>query len=305
MESKYDYVVFDIETTGLHPDSDQICEIAAIGVKDGLPQGTFSTLVAIEGSMPEAAGRVNGITDDMLKGAPAIGDALDAFLDFIGDDAVLAGHNIVSFDIPFVANAAAKSGRVFIYPYVIDTLEAARELWPDLPGRSMDSLRGILGIERTDAHRALADCYDELAVLNAELSVIMQSYARKMDYCRGELLRIAGEIAEEIQAELDRQARESMMTISLDMTPTLSADGSKLAVRVANVEENRFDQLIEVEQDGKVIGSYKGLKPGEKLDEIDVTGAKTGDATVTVQAMEDGEPSGNPSGFEVTITASE
>lgn len=81
MESKYDYVVFDIETTGLHPESDQICEIAAIGVKDGLPQGLFSTLVAIEGSMPEAAGRVNGITDDMLKGAPAIGDALDAFLD--------------------------------------------------------------------------------------------------------------------------------------------------------------------------------------------------------------------------------
>lgn len=69
MESKYDYVVFDIETTGLHPDSDQICEIAAIGVKDGLPQGLFSTLVAIEGSMPEAAGRVNGITDDMLSAA--------------------------------------------------------------------------------------------------------------------------------------------------------------------------------------------------------------------------------------------
>lgn len=167
MESKYDYVVFDIETTGLHPESDQICEIAAIGVKDGLPQGLFSTLVAIEGSMPEAAGRVNGITDDMLKGAPAIGDALDAFLDFI-------------------------------YPYVIDTLEVARELWPDLPSRSMDSLRDILGIERTDAHRALADCYDELALLNAELSVIMQSYARKMDYCRSVLLRIAGEIAEEI-----------------------------------------------------------------------------------------------------------
>lgn len=55
----------------------------------------------------------------------------------------------------------------------------------------------------------------------------------------------------------------------------------------------------------KVIGSYKGLKPGEKLDEIDVTGAKPGAATVTVQAMEDGEPSGNPSGFEVTIAASE
>ena len=215
MESKYDYVVFDIETTGLHPDSDQICEIAAIGVKDGLPQGLFSTLVAIEGSMPEAAGRVNGITDDMLKGAPAIGDALDAFLDFIGDDAVLAGHNIASFDIPFVANAAAKSGRVFIYPYVIDTLEAARELWPDLPSRSMDSLRGILG----GTYKALG--YGNARICSKYLiyaliasgvgsvigilvlsqflpQVIMQSYARKMDYCRGELLRIAGEITEEI-----------------------------------------------------------------------------------------------------------
>lgn len=175
MESKYDYVVFDIETTGLHPESDQICEIAAIGVKDGLPQGLFSTLVAIEGSMPEAAGRVNGITDDMLKGAPAIGDALDAFLDFIGEDAVLAGHNIASFDIPFVQAAAAKSGRVFIYPYVIDTLEVARELWPDLPSRSMDSLRDILGIERTDAHRALADTDNSkysfsLAKLDADLN---------------------------------------------------------------------------------------------------------------------------------------
>lgn len=181
MESKYDYVVFDIETTGLHPESDQICEIAAIGVKDGLPHGLFSTLVAIEGSMPEAAGRVNGITDDMLKGAPAIGDALDAFLDFIGEDAVLAGHNILSFDIPFVETAAAKTGRSFTYLDVIDTLEAARELWPDLPSRSMDSLRDILGIERTDAHRALADCYDELAVLNAELAAVSYDMRAEMD----------------------------------------------------------------------------------------------------------------------------
>lgn len=179
MESKYDYVVFDIETTGLHPDSDQICEIAAIGVKDGLPQGTFSTLVAIEGSMPEAAGRVNGITDDMLKGAPAIGDALDAFLDFIGDDAVLAGHNITSFDIPFMEAAAAKSGRAsrvaryHLKECCCDTLMLARMMWPDASGHSMDYLRRVFGIERTDSHRALADCYDELAVFNAVMANLM------------------------------------------------------------------------------------------------------------------------------------
>lgn len=170
MESKYDYVVFDIETTGLRPDSDQICEIAAIGVSGGLPLGTFSTLVSIEGAMPEGAGRVNGITDGMLEGAPAICDALDGFLDFIGEDAVLAGHNIVKFDIPFIESAAARAGREFAYLGIVDTLEVARGMWEELPSHSMDSLRKLFGIQRGDAHRALADCYDELAVLNAQMA---------------------------------------------------------------------------------------------------------------------------------------
>lgn len=111
---------------------------------------------------------------------------------------------------------------------------------------------------------------------------------------------------EEIQAELDRQVEESMMTISLDMTPTLSADGTKLGVRVANVDENRFDQLIEVEQGGEVVGSHKGLKPGEKLDEIEVSGMEAGPAVVTVSALDaDGGVHGNPSQFEVEVNRAE
>lgn len=111
---------------------------------------------------------------------------------------------------------------------------------------------------------------------------------------------------EEIQAELDRQVEESMMTISLDMTPTISADGTKLGVRVANVDENRFDQLIEVEQGGEVVGSHKGLKPGEKLDEIEVSGMEAGPAVVTVSALDaDGGVHGNPSQFEVEVNRAE
>ena len=111
---------------------------------------------------------------------------------------------------------------------------------------------------------------------------------------------------EEIQAELDRQVEEAMMTISLDMTPTLSADGTKLGVRVANVDENRFDQLIEVEQGGEVVGSHKGLKPGEKLDEMEVSGMEGGPAVVTVSALDaDGGVHGNPSQFEVEVNRAE
>lgn len=112
-----------------------------------------------------------------------------------------------------------------------------------------------------------------------------------------------GKSLEEIQAELDQRVKDSMMTISLDVTPELSSDGSKLELRVQNVRDNKFDQKVVVEQHGREIGSYTGLKPGEKLDEIDVEGAEEGTASVTITALESdsGSEHGNPSAFEVTI----
>lgn len=159
---------------------------------------------------------------------------------------------------------------------------------------------------RVDNRRKRNTLIAAVVILLLLCGILVAHYINGRDNKGGATLgNYEGMTREEIQAELDQQVRDSMMTISLDVTPTLSEDGTKLAVRVANVEKNRFDQMVEVEQGGKVIGSYKGLKPGEKLDEIDVNGAKEGKATVTISAMKDGKASGNPSGFEVTITASE
>ena len=169
---RFDYTVFDIETTGLDPAIDRICEIAAIGVRDGLPHETFSTLVSIGGVMPYAAWKVNRITDGMLAGAPAISEAIEGFISFIGEEPVLVGHNIEGFDLKFIARAACENGLAFPAFHPIDTLSLARELWPELESHSMDSFRKLLGIQRSDAHRALADCYDELALYNAELACI-------------------------------------------------------------------------------------------------------------------------------------
>lgn len=107
---------------------------------------------------------------------------------------------------------------------------------------------------------------------------------------------------EEIQEELDKQVRDSMMTITLDVTPTLTKDGERLYVRAENVKDNPFAQLIEVTQDEKLIGSYKGLKPGKTLEYLPVSDCHTGKAFITVTALdESGLVSGNPSQFEVTI----
>ena len=112
-----------------------------------------------------------------------------------------------------------------------------------------------------------------------------------------------GKTQEEIQAELDRKAKESMMTVSLDVTPELDRAGKRLEVRVQNVEKNHFNQLIEVIQDDEVIGSFKGLKPGEKINAVDVEGCEGGDAVIKVTPldMETNAVKGNSSAFEVTI----
>lgn len=157
-------VVVDIETTGLDVERDQICEIAALKVEDGKINRSYSTLCAIEGAMPVAAGKVNGITDEMLGDAPSIGEAIKELSALVGPNAVLCGHNIKAFDLPLIERAAKESGETIKYAGVLDTLELAREVWPGAK-HSMWALRGMLGIDSTGAHRALKDCMDELEVL--------------------------------------------------------------------------------------------------------------------------------------------
>ncbi len=159
-----DLAVVDIETTGLDIEHDQICEIAALKVEDGKITGSFSTLCAIEGTMPEGAGKVNGITDEMLAEAPSIGEAIKGFTALTGPGTVLCGHNIKAFDLPFIERVAKESGEAVKYAGVLDTLELAREVWPGAK-HSMWALRGMLGIDSDGAHRALKDCMDELEVL--------------------------------------------------------------------------------------------------------------------------------------------
>jgi len=100
-----DYVVFDLETTGINQQTDDIIEISAIKVQGHEITEEFSTLVNPGRRIPKAATAVNGITDEMVADAPDIEAAMEAFLNFIGY-AVLVGHNIHTFDTNFVYDAA-------------------------------------------------------------------------------------------------------------------------------------------------------------------------------------------------------
>ncbi len=170
-----DHVVFDLETTGLNPLEDQIIEISAVKVEKGEVCGTFSTLVDPGRPIPRAASKVNGITDEMVAGAPTMEKAMEQFLAFIGP-AVLVGHNIHCFDMKFLYQAiCAGMGKALPNDY-IDTLPMARACLPRLRRHRLTDLAAHFYISTEGAHRALNDCmmnekcYAEMGKQMAEVS---------------------------------------------------------------------------------------------------------------------------------------
>ena len=152
-----DYVVFDLETTGVSCNSDDVVEISAIKVIGGEVVDEFTTLVNPGRPIPYHASEVNGITDDMVKDSPFFEEVLFDFLEFIGDS-VLVGHNIHTFDIKFLYRDAERFWGETIGNDYIDTLQIARIYLPQLSHYKLVDLAKHYGISTVGAHRALNDC---------------------------------------------------------------------------------------------------------------------------------------------------
>lgn len=151
------YVVFDLETTGISPMRDKVIELSAIKVEDGQITDEFSTLVDPGMHIPYGATMVNNITDDMVAGAPDFRTVLESFDGFIGN-MVLVGHNIAAFDMKFICRDAMDYFGLTIGNDYIDTLPLSRRCLPELRHHTLVDLAGYYGISSVGAHRALNDC---------------------------------------------------------------------------------------------------------------------------------------------------
>ena len=152
-----DYVVFDLETTGVSPYNDEVIEISAVKARKGKVVEEFSELVNPKRTIPFAASRVNNITDDMVSDAPFFDEVLRHFLEFVGED-VLVGHNIQSFDMKFIYRDCERYFHQLITNDYVDTLILAKRCFPEWRHRRLGNLADYYGISTQGAHRALADC---------------------------------------------------------------------------------------------------------------------------------------------------
>lgn len=149
------FVVFDLETFGLNSHKNEIIEIGAIKLKGTRIVDTFSSFVNPNKIIPKKISELTHITQDMVDNAPTIEDVLPKFLEFT-KDAVMVAHNS-AFDMGFIRRDAKKYMGIDYKPPIIDTLQMARDLYPDLKGYNLDRLNKIFKLSLENHHRAIDD----------------------------------------------------------------------------------------------------------------------------------------------------
>ncbi len=149
-----EFVIFDIETTGLDKITDVITEIGAVKIKKGQVVDTFSTFCDPLRHIPPKITELTGITDEMVKGAPLEKEAVKSFLDFCGDAPVIA-HN-AKFDTGFIKEAAQRNNLEFNNT-IICTLILAQALLPELKKHKLNLIADYLNIDNPNHHRAVND----------------------------------------------------------------------------------------------------------------------------------------------------
>lgn len=157
LKANDEYIVIDIETTGLSVEKDRIIEIAAILVRDGKIAETLQMLVRQERQLPLDIIELTKITDEMLElnGIP-IKEALERLVAFVADRSIVC-HN-ARFDCEFL-RAEAKRCQVRLFQSQCkDTLYLAKRRVSGLSHYTLQSLCKYFGIETNEAHRALTDC---------------------------------------------------------------------------------------------------------------------------------------------------
>ena len=180
-------VCFDIETTGLKVTQEAITEIGAVRLRNGEIVETFQTFVDPERRLtPEIIG-LTGITDDMLRGAPKLKDALTAFLAFAGD-APLAAHN-AEFDISFIRAGCRKCSIPF-EPTYIDTLILAQNLLPGLGKYKLDIVAEHLQLPQFNHHRASDDAVPVAQMLTKFFPMLEERGVTRLQQINNEMLKL-------------------------------------------------------------------------------------------------------------------
>ena len=169
-----EYIVFDLETTGLDPKCEMITEIGACRVRGGKVVEKFQSFVNPEKHIPENITELTGITDEMVKDAPKIDQVIFDFMKFAGNYPTLVAHNS-KFDCSFI-DAALKRLEIKYDYRSIDTVPLCKKAFPELQKVKLNIVAEHLGFDDFNHHRAI----DDAVMLSRIFEVLLQKEVVKI-----------------------------------------------------------------------------------------------------------------------------
>lgn len=272
----YDFVAFDIETTGLSPHRNEIIQLSAIKVKKDEVVDQFDSYVHPSEFIPTNIVYLTGISNETVKDAPNVEIVINNFKLFF-EGLPLVGHNIITFDLPFlIANG-------FDVPSIdaLDTCRLARgKRFPiEMDNLKIPTLKRYFGIQNT-SHNSLADCEtnvivyrklrdDDLRPVTLEKASVSQSLSGLRFSITGEFMGIPREdIADAIRAHGGR------VTGSVSKATDYLVDGKQIASTLTDGSHSKkeIDAAKIQATGGKVkvisLNDLKSIASGRRPDKL-------------------------------------
>lgn len=173
------FLIIDIETTGLNPIADSIIEVAIIKCVNGEIVNRYSRLINPGHIISNEVTSINGITNAMLRKQPRLHQVIQEIYNIIKNEDIIMGYN-VKFDLDFINVALMNNGYSIVEVKVFDVLSLVRETLSsrEVPNRKLETLKNYFKIN-TVSHRALSDCETTFEVLKNCLKL---KNTREMEY---------------------------------------------------------------------------------------------------------------------------
>ncbi|MDY0989796.1 DNA polymerase III PolC-type [Flavobacterium sp. ACN2] len=158
------FVVLDTETTGFDYENDRILCIGALVLQNGIINVQESFEVYLEQDhYDKSTAQIHGILKDLLIKRPTELEALQQFLDFLGDSIIIAHHTI--FDVTMINKALERNGLPHLTNKTLDTAYLYKKtliqshLFERKDHYTLDDLADKFDISKKDRHTALGDAY--------------------------------------------------------------------------------------------------------------------------------------------------
>ncbi|MDO4604892.1 MAG: exonuclease domain-containing protein, partial [Helcococcus sp.] len=169
-----DFVVFDIETTGLSNFTDKIIEIGAVKIRNQVIIDKYQRFVNPKEPLSDFTTELTGITNEMVINEKEIHEVLPDFLEFCSDSVLVAQN--AEFDLGFIIQKSNELGIDF-KPVYVDTLYISRAINPEFTNHKLGTLATKYKVALKNHHRAIDD-----AIATGEIFIKMIEEIKDLGY---------------------------------------------------------------------------------------------------------------------------